>query len=537
MDNQFLEQQLQFHVLHSQHKYIQSNATIGDESSVVNTLTNVFLISLFGVLSQYLIRLLSSVPRFVSLHSPFESRALSWCRCTGHGKITLQAKEIKGGSSNRSLWSFSDLTKAILWYCNLHMEEMGINQLVETTDDTTADYWLEDDPNAKQHIKSYKPPTFRIDQRNKFLLKDNIYVQFCFSQEEDEITSDGKRQTMSYKVCRIEITSTCHSATEINKVLKEIHKAHLHYINTNTLNGQYIFTYKGNNTFEQTPFVTNKTWKSYFMEDKESLKQNIRQMKRFDDPNHINKLAGLPDHLVILAEGPPGTGKNSLFKVLMKEEFSDRQLVIIPSSSVKSAQEIVDIVRSEYLNGIFCPCNKRVYQFDEIDKSFPEVCKTQPAYMAETAKKTYKELKQPNPPTFEEYMQNMIVEEEQKRDLVRQVWLNMLDGAIENPQMVMFMTLNHYHKLDEAFKRPGRIHIRVSMPYASNKIVKEIFGHIFSYDFKDHEINERLDQIEDFAYSQSKVIQSCCRAVTDFSIMKNNTEYITCALDTLTKTE
>ena len=134
-------------------------------------------------------------------------------------------------------------------------------------------------------------------------------------------------------------------------------------------------------------------------------------------------------------------------------------------------------------------------------------------------------------------MQSMVVEEEQKRDLVRQVWLNMLDGAHENPQMVMFMTLNHYHMLDEAFKRPGRIHVHVKMTYASNIIVKEIFGHIFSYDFKDHDINKRLDQIEDFAYSQSKVIQSCCRAVTDFSIMQNNTEYITCALEKLEVTK
>lgn len=540
MDNQFLENQIQFHVLHSQHKYIQSNASnLSSEQPVLSTLAHVFLISLFGVVSQFLVKTLTSSSLFSNRYDQYGlwQRLMSWAGLKKEHCVNLQAKEIKHKHSNQTSWCFSDLTKAIFWYCNMHLDEMNIRTITESTNDTLDDPWVryDDMEEVKHNVKTYKPPTFRVDQRTKFLLTDDIYIKFCFSNVEDESMSDGKRQSISYKVCRIEITSTKHSVGYINQILERIHRAYLHELNTNMLKTQNIFTYKGDGKFEQEPFYTNKAWKTLFMEDKESLKANIQQMKNFEDPNHINKHAGLPDHLVIMADGPPGTGKNSLFKVLMKEEFSDRQLVIIPASAIKSPQEIVDIVRSEYLNNIFCPCNKRVYQFDEIEKCFPELCNVAPtSSIQKRAEERYKTVKKgPKPPPFEEYMNTMMQEEEQKRDLLRQMWENLLDGAHEKKGMVMFMTSNNYDILDTIFKRPGRIHIRVHMQNASKKIAKDIIAHIFSYDDHDEEINKRMEQIQDYAHSHSKIIQMCCRCILDFSDMKNNTTYIRAALTKL----
>ena len=535
MDNQLLEQQIQFHVLHSQHKLMQSNVTnLGNQNNVYSSLGYVFLISLFGVLSQYIVKWLTS-PRLFHGNYRITQLLRTYCGCMNENKITLQAKEIKHRNSNQASWAFSDLTKAVLWHCNINIEKMHIQMISESTDDIIEDRWyyIDEEQDAKHNMKTYKRPTFRVDQRTRFLLADDVFIQFCFSREEDDTMSNGKRESISYKVCQIEITSVRRSLSYIQKMLETIHKDYLHEINTNTLKSQYIFIHKGEQKFDQVPFHTNKTWNSFFLENKNKLRQNIQQMKNFEDPNHINKHAGLPDHLVIMADGPPGTGKNSLFKVLMKEEFKDRQLVIIPPSSVKDAQEIVDIMQSEYLNSIYCPWNKCVYQFDEIDKSFPALCSVQPDLIQEKAETTYKALKGPKPTSFGDYMATMIKEEEQKRNLERQVWLNLLDGAHEKQGMVIFMTLNDYDVLDPIFKRPGRIHIRVRMTNASKEMAIDIIAHIFSYDFQDTKINARLEQLQDYQYSQSKIIQACCNAILDFTNIMNNLDYIDCALNTL----
>lgn len=537
MDNQFLENQIQFHVLHSQHKFIQSNASqFSADQPVLSTLSHVFLISLFGVVSQYLVKtvasssILSRSPGHEGICQRIKSR-LGWQR---KHQVNLQAKEIKHRNSNQTTWSFSDLTKAVLWYCNTRLDEMNIHSITESTNDLMDDPWYRcEEESISPNIKTYTAPTFRVDQRTKFLLLDDIYIRFCFSSEEDESMNEGKRQSISYKVCKIEITSTTHSAGYITNVLEDIHRKYLHELNTNMLKSQNIFTYKGDGKFDKEPFYTNKSWNTLFMEDKDALRLNIEQMKNFDDPNHINKHVGLPDHLTIMADGPPGTGKNSLFKALMKEEFADRQLIIIPASTIKSPQEIVDIVRSEYLNNIFCPCNKRVYQFDEIEKCFPELCRVATTSVQERAEKSYKTIKGPKPPPFEEYMQTMVQEEEQKRNLLRQIWENLLDGAHEKKGMVMFMTSNNYDILDKIFKRPGRIHIRVRMANANSKIAKDIIAHVFSYDYHDEEVNKRMDKIKDYKHSHSKIIQKCCLSILDFADMKNNTTYLHAALDKL----
>ena len=537
MDNQFLENQIQFHVLHSQHKFIQSNASqFSADQPVLSTLFYVFLISLFGVLSQYFVKSITTSSLFSRNYEQYGvwHRMLSWLGWNKEHCVNLQAKEIKHRNSNQTTWSFSDLTKSVLWYCNIHLDKMNIHSITESTNDVLDDPWYRcDEEEVKHNVKVYKRPTFRVDQRTKFLLKDDIYIRFCFSNEEDESMNDGKRQSISYKVCRIKITSTKHSAGYITDTLEDIHRKYLHELNTNMLKSQNIFTYKGDGHFVQEPFHTNKSWKTLFIEDKEVLRLNIQQMKNFDDPNHINKHAGLPDHFVIMADGPPGTGKNSLFKALMKEEFADRQLIIIPASTIKSPQEIVEIVRSDYLNNIFCPCNKRVYQFDEIEKCFPELCRVAPMSVHQRAEKSYKNIKGPEPPSFEDYVKTMMQEEEQKRNVLRQIWENLLDGATEKKGMVMFMTSNNYDILDYIFKRPGRIHIRIQMQLASNKIAKDIIAHIFSYDYHDKEINTRLESIKDYTHSHSKIIQSCCQCILDFSNMKNNPEYICAALEKL----
>ena len=111
--------------------------------------------------------------------------------------------------------------------------------------------------------------------------------------------------------------------------------------------------------WRQLEFHTNKSWDSLFIEDKEQIRSTIKQKK---NSHEFNQRIGKPNTTTIIADGEPGCGKNSLFKAIMKEEYPDRHLVIIPPEKVQSFEEFEDIFYRHYVNGNLIPPEKRVYQ-------------------------------------------------------------------------------------------------------------------------------------------------------------------------------
>jgi len=80
--------------------------------------------------------------------------------------------------------------------------------------------------------------------------------------------------------------------------------------------------------------------------------------------------------------------------------------------------------------------------------------------------------------------------------------LNMWDGIRETPGRILIMTSNHYHDLDPALIRPGRIDISHEMKNASYQTIRNLYEHLF---------NQKIDEqtlllIKEYFYSPAELI-------------------------------
>jgi hypothetical protein len=80
--------------------------------------------------------------------------------------------------------------------------------------------------------------------------------------------------------------------------------------------------------------------------------------------------------------------------------------------------------------------------------------------------------------------------------------LNLWDGIRETPGRIMIISSNHYHDLDPALIRPGRIDITLELSYASHEAMKEIYRHLFDETIN----NNMLDGINEDFYTPAEII-------------------------------
>ena len=80
--------------------------------------------------------------------------------------------------------------------------------------------------------------------------------------------------------------------------------------------------------------------------------------------------------------------------------------------------------------------------------------------------------------------------------------LNLWDGIRETPGRIMIISSNHYHELDPALIRPGRIDVTLELSYVSHKILQEMYRHLFDEAI---EIKE-LENIQEHFYSPAEII-------------------------------
>jgi ATP-dependent 26S proteasome regulatory subunit len=66
----------------------------------------------------------------------------------------------------------------------------------------------------------------------------------------------------------------------------------------------------------------------------------------------------------------------------------------------------------------------------------------------------------------------------------------------------MIISSNHYHELDPALIRPGRIDLTLELSYASHQIITEMYEHLFCETLD----KERLQNIKENFYSPAEII-------------------------------
>ena len=80
--------------------------------------------------------------------------------------------------------------------------------------------------------------------------------------------------------------------------------------------------------------------------------------------------------------------------------------------------------------------------------------------------------------------------------------LNLWDGIRETPGRILIISSNHYHKLDPALVRPGRIDITHELSNASYNTIAEMYLHLFG-----NSIDKiKLTNIKENFYSPAELI-------------------------------
>ena len=269
--------------------------------------------------------------------------------------------------TSQKKWDMSDIGLALLWHIDKNIKNYKEIISLKELSDNDSQKWDMFSSLSGGNKKEFKEVRYRINQQkdinNKLdlHLKDNIYMNI------DYYTKDNKN------FCKIVVFSKTKTVWQIQELCNSIYKEYIEYINTTKLDKQHIFIYlgkddKGIKQWRTALFNTNKTWNTLFIENKQNIKKNIEQM--INGKEYFKRI-GKPNHTTIIADGKPGCGKNSLFKVLMRENYPERHLVIIPPDTIKKFSDWEDIVYDNMIMEHFIPTDKRIYQIDEIEKAFP----------------------------------------------------------------------------------------------------------------------------------------------------------------------
>jgi DNA replication protein DnaC len=255
--------------------------------------------------------------------------------------------------------------------------------------------------------------------------------------------------------------------------------------------------------FTMKNFVTNRSFKNLFGKDIDVIRKRV---EFFRDNKQWYDEKGIPYTLGILVSGSPGSGKTSLIKCIANE--LKRHIVNIHLSDSMTKTQLENLFYNEQIhitqNGktetYTIPINKRIYVLEDIDCQSEIILDRGSETAEQVLARKNAELKEEierlkfaitemsngrkmvvtggNMPGHQENKNN----ENSSQKITLSFLLNLLDGVLETPGRITFMTTNFIDKLDKAFTRPGRVDIIRKFTFADHSQLIDIIQH--RYDTK-----------------------------------------------------
>ncbi|QYB17456.1 AAA-ATPase [Pacmanvirus S19] len=324
------------------------------------------------------------------------------------------------------------------------------------------------------------------------------------SQESEK--GDGERKKTSVTV------SSRKSNAEITKFIQDCYHNYITRIykpDENKKEPTYLFKQipsKEGLRFKKYPISNTTNFDSLYFPEKE---------KMVDLADRVN--SGKLNKLALLLYGKPGCGKTSLIKAMAAH--LDYHIIEVKLSFMVNDAALMDMFHNKPLISFkhndpafgtqtdYIPLNKRIYIFEDVDaesKVIHQRCDDEP---------TEEECKESTSSTEEAY-KIMMKKYMKKEKLTLSGILNVLDGIIEINGSVIIMTTNHPEKLDEAFKRPGRItasiELKKMLAVEANKLIKNKFG-------------KKIESIHDYVFTPAQM-SSFCQIASDFNELKQLVE-------------
>ena len=396
----------------------------------------------------------------------------------------------------------------------------------------------------KEHMVSHNPFSkedkniYIVNQSTKFLIseKHEIYAYTYIDSETsggDEKTNSTRKTNISKtEKIIIQLFSYKNDIETIKQFVENITVKYLSSLEETRKDKKFIYTLT-NIKFEDSPserwsevmFKSTRSFDNLFFENKKNTMEKINHFLE-NKEWYYNK--GIPYSLGIGIHGPPGTGKTSFIKALAT--YTNRNIICISLKLIKTKKQLDSIFFEERYNDDnkrhSITFDKKIIVFEDIDcigdivmdrekkknktnlnsniglgrkLNLDEMTMTSKVNMGDLLE-TIAEMDDLTKKGIGSTIIPKTIGEDEPITL--DDILNLWDGIRETPGRIMVISSNHYHDLDTALKRPGRIDITLELSYASRQIISEMYKHLFEIDI-DPVI---LEQVNDNFYSPAEII-------------------------------
>ena len=193
---------------------------------------------------------------------------------------------------------------------------------------------------------------------------------------------------------------------------------------------------------------------------------------------------GVPFKGTFMLHGPPGCGKSSLIKAVVK--YTKRHCLIVSWSKLKTCNDFTSLFRPIKINNKILTQEELVIVFEDFDANNSEILKirdnlkTDKNDVSNIKNIISNENKEEIKKICEESFMTNVLKSKNDDDLSLEYILNVLDGVIELHNSLVFFTTNDLDAIDPALKRTGRIDKIIKMDYINKPLLEEILSYYFN---------------------------------------------------------
>ena len=489
--------------------------TVKTNNPAINVMLSTIMIAIVGFISNYLNGVtLSSIMEYINnyeliYHIGFKQP----------NTITLEGKFSTSDSGMLRVTSHcTDRFKAI---SNYIVNNIDSNKTIHKIKEYSSNY-------ENYDLKS--ECMLMVSQKRHFCIGEHIFAR-SITQNDD--TENRDKTINRCEKITIEIYSYMYPISFLKSYVDTITENYLKDIRTCRSHKRFIYnltktTIKEDQSrfdcWDEYEFESTRTFKSLFFDGKEELVERIKFF--LNNKDWYCKL-GIPYSLGIGLHGPPGTGKTSLIKSI--SNYTNRDIIILSLKIIKTKSQLEQFFFENTYNRDNKPgsksFDKKIIVFEDIDCIGDIVLNRdnakQPSKFNQTQvinniiNNNNKDIDTNNTPDKADVKMGdvlkmdmsmyskmiaseLLVDEKITLDDI----LNMWDGIRETPGRILIMTSNHYHDLDPALIRPGRIDISHEMKNASYQTIRNLYDHLF---------NQAIDEptlllINEYFYSPAELI-------------------------------
>jgi DNA replication protein DnaC len=257
------------------------------------------------------------------------------------------------------------------------------------------------------------------------------------------------------------------------------------------------------NAWYETPHETMKSFDNLFFEEKPAV---LKKIDFFVNNKEWYRANGVPYTLGIALFGAPGTGKTSFIKALASR--LGRHIVSISLASIVTRKQLHDVFHTtRYTENEkeVLGFDRKIIVFEDIDCVGDVVLKRKEVRKDGTVEREDEEEEEDAPSValagatnsggdLKQLAQMLVSSSSGKgagcrRDasmsstanekIALDDLLNLLDGICEHTGRIMILSTNHFHKLDPALVRPGRVDIALHLDNCSRSTLAEMYQHYY----------------------------------------------------------